>query len=95
MKTTAPERKCWMCGELESKHTKKAADWRTMPGCIGHYKDEGLTQHWSVTVERNGEQIVTIESNHLSGREFSVEDERVVRMAAECLRSMTGTSCGS
>ena len=55
--------------------------------------DEGIatrTQHWSVTVERNGEQIVCIESNCLSGRDISQEDERIIRMAAEHLLSFIG-----
>jgi len=49
------------------------------------------TQHWAVTVSRNGEEIVTIESNCLSGRELSNEDERVIRNAAEHLLSFVGT----
>lgn len=30
-----------------------------------------MSDHWAVTVERNGEQVVTVESNCLSGREIS------------------------
>ena len=48
------------------------------------------TQHWAVTVERNGEKIVTIESYCLSGREISEEDERVIRMAANHLLGFVG-----
>lgn len=40
------------------------------------------TQHWAVTVCRNGEEIVTIESNCLSGRELSVEDTKIIHRAA-------------
>lgn len=46
--------------------------------------------HWSVTVERDGEKIVTIESNCLSGREISTEDEDTIRTAANHLLSFIG-----
>lgn len=46
--------------------------------------------HWSVTVERNGEPIVTIESNGLSGREISAEDEDAIRAAAHHLLAFIG-----
>jgi hypothetical protein len=45
------------------------------------------TQSWAVTVERNGEQIVTIESNCVSGRDISDEDARVIRTAAHHLQA--------
>lgn len=48
------------------------------------------TRHWSVVVERNGERIVTLESNSLSGRDLSDEDERVIRMAADHLHAFVG-----
>jgi len=48
------------------------------------------TDHWSVTVERNGKNIVTIESNCLSGREISEEDERVIRRCACHLLAFIG-----
>lgn len=48
------------------------------------------TQSWAVMVERNGEQVVTVASNHLSGRDLSAEDERVIRMAADHLRAFVG-----
>jgi hypothetical protein len=48
------------------------------------------TQHWAVTVERNGENVVTIESNCLSGREISEEDEEVIRNCAYHLLSFIG-----
>lgn len=49
------------------------------------------TLHWAVTVYRNGEALVVIESNCLSGKaEFSDEDARVIRMAAEHLKSFIG-----
>jgi hypothetical protein len=50
------------------------------------------TQHWSVTVERNGENVVTIESNCFSGREISEEDERVILIAARNLLGFIGRS---
>lgn len=48
------------------------------------------TQSWAVTVERNGEQVVTIASNNLSGRNLSAEDERVIEIAARHLLSFIG-----
>jgi hypothetical protein len=49
------------------------------------------TQHWAVTVRRNHEDLVTIESNCLSGKsEFSDEDARVIRMAADHLSAFIG-----
>lgn len=50
-----------------------------------------MTGHWAVTVSRNGEELVTIESNCLSGKpEFSAEDERVIREAAAHLKAFIG-----
>lgn len=46
-----------------------------------------ITQFWAVSVERNGENIVTIESHCLSGRDISPEDARVIEMAADHLLS--------
>ena len=31
---------CRLCGEPKSKHTKKPADWRDVPGCTGFYVSE-------------------------------------------------------
>lgn len=50
------------------------------------------TQHWGVTVSRNGDEIVTIESNCLSGREISAEDEIVIRRAANHPLAFIGDS---
>lgn len=49
------------------------------------------TQSWAVTVERNGEQVVTIASNCLAGRDLSSEDEQTIRDCAEHLRSFVGS----
>lgn len=49
-------------------------------------------EHWSVTVERNGEKVVTIESNCLSGRDISGEDEATIRTAATHLLAFIGLS---
>jgi hypothetical protein len=49
-----------------------------------------MTQHWSVTVERNGEIVVTIESNCLSGRAIGEEDEKIIRNCAHNLLSFIG-----
>lgn len=48
------------------------------------------TKSWAVTVERNGEPVVTIESKSLAGRELNAEDERVIEMAARHLLSFLG-----
>ena len=46
--------------------------------------------HWAVTVERNGEQIVTIETSCISGRELSHDDEDAIRTAAHHLLAFVG-----
>ena len=46
----------------------------------------------SVTVARDGETIVTIETNCLSGRDLTPEDEQSVRDAAWQLLSFIGDS---
>lgn len=46
--------------------------------------------HWAVTIERDGEQIVTIESNFLSGRDITPEDEATIRNAAHHLLAFIG-----
>jgi hypothetical protein len=49
------------------------------------------TQFWAVEVSRNGESLVRIETRCLGGKpEFSAEDARVIRMAAEHLRAFIG-----
>lgn len=47
-------------------------------------------EHWAVTVWRNGEAILTIESNMLSGRDLSPEDVDCVRRSALHLASFIG-----
>ena len=47
-------------------------------------------EHWAVTVSPDGEEIVTIESNLLSGREITAEDEATIRMAAHHLLAFIG-----
>jgi len=47
---------------------------------------------WAVTVERNGEQVVTIASNMLAGRDLSPEDEDTIRLAAQHLLSFVGNT---
>lgn len=49
-----------------------------------------MSDHWSVTVERNGERVVTIETNCLAGRETSAEDEEAIRTAAQHLLAFIG-----
>ena len=47
-------------------------------------------EHWSVTIERNGDNIVTIGSNLLSGRDLNTDDECAIRTAAEHLLAFVG-----
>ena len=47
-------------------------------------------EHFSVSVRRNGELIVTIESNHLTGRDLLDGDEDTIRKAAFCLLGFIG-----
>lgn len=49
-----------------------------------------MNNHWSVSVFRNGENVVTIESNCLSGRNLSAEDEATVRDCARHLLAFVG-----
>lgn len=47
--------------------------------------------HWSVSVERNGENLVTIETNMLSGKpDFTPEEEDTIRAAGETLLAFIG-----
>lgn len=49
------------------------------------------TQHWGVDVRRNGETLVTIESNFLSGKsEFSEVEAEVIRQCADHLHAFIG-----
>lgn len=52
-----------------------------------------MSEHWSVTVERDGDAVVTIASNSLSGRELLPGDEDVIRRAAQHLLSFVGGLC--
>lgn len=47
-------------------------------------------QHWGVDVRVNGEHVLTIESNCLSGRELSDVDELAIRTAAQHLLAFVG-----
>ena len=52
---------------------------------------EPQTQHWGVEVRRNGETLVTIESNCLSGKpEFSEVEADVIRECADHLHAFIG-----
>ncbi len=47
--------------------------------------------HWSVTVERNGENLVTIETNCLSGKpDFTEAEAQAIRDASETLLAFIG-----
>lgn len=47
-------------------------------------------QQWAVSVARGGENILTIESNCLSGRDLSDEDTECIRACARHLLSFVG-----
>lgn len=49
-----------------------------------------MADYFAVTVERNGEKVVTIETSCLSGREISREDEMAIRNAAHILLAFIG-----
>jgi hypothetical protein len=50
------------------------------------------TKHWAVRVDRNGENILTIESAMLAGKpEFTPEDEQCIRDCAQHLSSFIGS----
>jgi hypothetical protein len=49
-----------------------------------------MMEYFSVTVSRNGERLVTIETTVLSGRELSDEDEDCIRNAARHLLGFVG-----
>jgi hypothetical protein len=52
---------------------------------------ERLKAHWSVNVSMNGESLVTIESNCLSGKpEFTEAEAQVIRDAATHLKAFIG-----
>lgn len=49
-------------------------------------------EHWGVTVDRHGEEIVRIETSMLSGKQnLTAEDEEAIRTAAEHLLSFIGS----
>lgn len=54
--------------------------------------EEDRHQHWGVTVDTYGEEIVRIETDCLSGREISVADEDAIRTAAYNLLNFIGES---
>lgn len=49
-----------------------------------------MSDHFSVTVRRNGEEVVTIETNSLSGRDLLPGDEDAIRTAALNLLGFIG-----
>lgn len=74
-------------GKAELMPTIQLPHWRTRSR-VRRLRTNNET--WAVTVERNGEQVVTIASTCLSGRDLSAEDERVIRDAAQHLVSFVG-----
>jgi hypothetical protein len=51
-----------------------------------------LIEHWSVAVNRNGENILTIESNCLSGKDLTLEDQETIRQCARHLVAFVGAA---
>jgi hypothetical protein len=49
-----------------------------------------MTKSWAVTVERDGESILTLGSNHLAGRDFIDGDEDTIRTVARHLLAFIG-----
>ena len=47
-------------------------------------------EHWAVSVYRQGELVVTIETNSLAGRDLSPEDEACIRLCARHLLAFVG-----
>jgi hypothetical protein len=47
-------------------------------------------QHWAVSVDRNGENILTIDANCLSGRDLSDEDVDCIENCARHLLAFIG-----
>lgn len=68
-------------GPLALANMRAAQQKRRLRECPGH---------WAVTVSRSGDEIITIESNCLSGREISAADEQTIRTAARHLLSFIG-----
>lgn len=89
----------WKVGDsresLARTYFRQVAEALTRAHLQGHEAGAGVpvgreTKSWAVTIERNGEQVVTISSHMLSGRDLSEEDEAVIRLAAEHLRAFIG-----
>ena len=51
-------------------------------------------RYWSVTVTLNGEELVTIEPNWLSGRDIGPAEEEAIRSAAYHLLGFIGDPAG-
>jgi len=53
----------------------------------GHETQE---RRWSVTVRRNGDDVVTLEPRMLAGRDISPLDEQAIRRSAHALLAFIG-----
>lgn len=49
-----------------------------------------MSKHWGVDVRINGKTVLTIESNCVSGRQLSFDDEETIRNCAEHLLAFVG-----
>jgi hypothetical protein len=47
--------------------------------------DKSATQHWSVTVECNGQQVLTINNEFVQTHELSAENELIIMRCAHHL----------
>jgi hypothetical protein len=70
----------------QASFTAASYRWLTHPPAVSGE----ARPHWAVTVSRNGEQIVTIESNCLSGRDISSKDEATIEDCARHLLAFIG-----
>jgi hypothetical protein len=77
----AERRECAGCG---AGLTSEASD------CTGDQLHRRSGRSWAVTVEREGEQVVSIGTNELSGRNLDAADEEAIHTAALHLLSFLG-----
>ena len=79
---------CQWCGFRQTIRRSMTPD-RDEGGYMPIGRDRQTT--WAVMVDRDGDNIVTIGSSHLSGKaDLSPEDEETIRTAAQHLLSFVG-----
>lgn len=87
------EWRCAGCGALSDSRQRICNCVTNVVVSTKTGRSEWKRPHWAVTVWREGEEIVTIESNSLSGREITPDDEDAIRTAAHHLLSFIGNGC--